>query len=54
LAPTGFQTLATRIWAATEEAFFVRAATPALLLLLVSAVSVWIILAQEERGNTKG
>lgn len=51
LAPTGFQTLATRIWAATEEAFFARAAAPALLLLLVSAVSVWIILSQEEKGT---
>ncbi len=49
LGPTGFQTLATRIWTATEEAFFARAAAPALLLLLVSAVSVWIILSQEEK-----
>ncbi len=51
LGPTGFHTLATRIWAATEEAFFARAAVPALLLVLVSAVSLWIILAQEEGGQ---
>lgn len=51
LGPTGFHTLATRIWGATEEAFFARAAAPALLLVLVSAVSVWIILAQEEKGR---
>jgi iron(III) transport system permease protein len=51
LAPTGFQTLATRIWAATEEAFFARAAAPAMLLLLVSTVSVWIILSQEEKRS---
>jgi iron(III) transport system permease protein len=51
LGPTGFQTLATRIWGATEEAFFARAAAPALLLVLVSAIAVWIILAQEEKGR---
>lgn len=50
LGPTGFQTLATRIWSATEQVFFAQAAAPALLLVLVSAVSVWIILAQEEKG----
>jgi iron(III) transport system permease protein len=50
LAPTGFHTLATRIWSATEDAFFARAAAPALLLVLVSAAAVWLILAQEEKG----
>ncbi|MCL4294546.1 MAG: iron ABC transporter permease [Anaerolineae bacterium] len=50
LGPTGFQTLATRIWSATEQVFFARAAAPALLLVLVSAISIWIILAQEEKG----
>ncbi len=49
LAPTEFYTLATRIWSATEEAFFARAAAPSLLLVLVSAVAVWIILTQEEK-----
>ena len=49
LGPTGFTTLATQIWSATEEAFFARAAAPSLLLLAVSAVSVAIILGQEER-----
>lgn len=50
LGPTGFDTLATRIWDATEQVFFAQAAAPALLLVLVSAVSVWLILAQEEKG----
>lgn len=50
LGPTGFGTLATRIWSATEGAFFARAAAPALILVLVSAVSVWLILGQEEKG----
>lgn len=48
LAPTGFSTLATRIWAATEEAFFARAAAPTLILLLVSALGIAFILNTEE------
>lgn len=48
LGPTGFTTLATQIWSATAEAFFARAAAPALLLLAVSAVSILLILSQEE------
>lgn len=49
LGPTGFGTLATRIWSATEEAFFAQASAPSLLLLLVSALSIMIILSQEEK-----
>ncbi len=48
LGPTGFDTLATQIWSATAEAFFARAAAPALILLVVSALSIFIILGQEE------
>lgn len=47
LGPTGFDTLATRIWSATAEAFFARAAAPALLLVAVSALSMFILLSQE-------
>ena len=47
LGPTGFATLATQIWSATGEAFFTRAAAPALLLVAVSALSVTLILRQE-------
>ncbi len=49
LGPTGFTTLATQIWSATDEAFFARAAAPALLLLAVSATSIVIILGQEKK-----
>lgn len=49
LGPTGFPTLATQIWSATEEAFFARAAAPSLILLLVSTLSMVIILRQEEK-----
>ncbi len=47
LAPTGFATLATQIWSATAEAFYARAALPALLLLAVSSLSVATIFSQD-------
>jgi iron(III) transport system permease protein len=53
LGPTGFNTLATRIWDTTTEAFFAQAAVPALLLVFVSALAVWIILHQEEKKTRR-
>lgn len=47
LAPTGFDTLALRIWSATSEGFFARAAAPALLMVLVAAVSLGVVLRHE-------
>ncbi len=47
LGPTGFETLATRIWSTATEGFFARAAAPALLLLAFSSLSLWLLLAQE-------
>jgi iron(III) transport system permease protein len=44
LAPTGFDTLAVRIWSATSDGFFARAAPPALLMLVVAAASLGLIL----------
>jgi len=49
LSPTGFSTLATQIWSGTDEAFFARAAAPALILLTMSAFSIFLVLMQEER-----
>ena len=49
LSPTGFTTLATQIWSATDEAFFARAAAPALMLLAMSAFSIFLVIMQEER-----
>ncbi|HEV8354041.1 MAG TPA: iron ABC transporter permease [bacterium] len=51
LSPTGFETLATRIWSAATEGFFTRAAPPALLLLLISSLSMALLLSQERRGS---
>jgi len=47
LAPTGFTTLATQIWSATDEVSFTRAAAPSLLLLAVSALSLSFTLRQD-------
>ncbi len=44
LGPIGFRTLATMTWSATAEGFFARAAAPALLLILVSACSMYFVL----------
>jgi iron(III) transport system permease protein len=38
LSPIGFETLATQVWSATSEAFFARAALPALAIVAISAV----------------
>jgi iron(III) transport system permease protein len=43
LAPTGFETLATRIWSATESAFFARAGLHALVLVALSGLLTWLL-----------
>ena len=48
LSPTGFETLATRIWSTATEGFFARAAPPSLILLALSSFSMWLLLTQEE------
>lgn len=48
LGPTGFETLATAIWGATTEGFYARAAAPAALLMLLSAVTVGVLFRAEE------
>lgn len=52
LGPIGFKTLATSIWSFTAEGFFARAAGPALLLTLLSGLSVFSLLGHEEVSNT--
>lgn len=49
LAPTGFDTLATRVWSATEEAFYTRAALPAMLLVLVGSLPLAVTMIRQER-----
>ncbi len=47
LGPTGFETLATEIWSATGRGFFEGAAIPALILLAVSAVPLYLLTVRE-------
>lgn len=47
LRPTGFDTLAVRIWSAADELLYSRAAVAALLLLAVSAVPMYLLTTRE-------
>lgn len=49
LAPTGFSTLATRVWNATSEGFMARASGSALALVLLSTIPMAILVSREER-----
>jgi iron(III) transport system permease protein len=49
LSPIGFDTLATSIWGAASEAFFARAAAPALLLILVSSLPLAFLTLREQK-----
>jgi len=44
LAPPGFETLATKIWAATEEAFLADASLASLILIALSAVLTYVLV----------
>jgi iron(III) transport system permease protein len=47
LRPTGFETIVTQIWKAQSAAYYQYAAVPALILLLVSGLSMLVLLRQE-------
>ena len=49
LGPLGFQTLATSVWSATSEAFFARAAAPALMIILTSSIPMTLLVLREKR-----
>ncbi len=48
LRPIGFRTFATRIWSAYDEAFLSSIALPGLVLILASAMVLFIILRRED------
>jgi len=48
LAPLGFKTLATSVWAAVSEAFFAQAAAPALLIILLSSLPMTFLIFHEQ------
>lgn len=47
LRPTGFDTLAVGIWSAADSLLYSRAAAPALLLIAVSAVPMYLLATRE-------
>ena len=49
LSPTGFSTLSTSVWSFTAEAFFARAAMPALLLIVLSGIPLAVMMFRERR-----
>lgn len=46
LRPTGFETLATRVWTATSEGIYSQAALPALALVCASALPVYLLIVR--------
>lgn len=47
LRPTGFETLAVRIWSASSELFYTQASVAALVLVAVSAVPLYFLVARD-------
>ncbi len=47
LRPTGYETLAVRIWSTTAEGFYTRASAAALLLLTVSALPLYLLISRD-------
>lgn len=54
LSPPGFSTLATRVWGATTDAFFARAAAPALVLIALSSVPLTFLVLKERSHEKPG
>lgn len=53
LSPTGFETFATEIWTAYNQASHTQIGAPALLLVAVSALSLFFILKSEDLKHRK-
>ena len=47
LSPSNYRTLATSVWTFVNEAFFARAAAPALLLILVSSIPMAFLVLRK-------
>ena len=50
LAPPGFTTLATEVWAATQDAFWGDASLRALVLVALSALLTWLVVLRRADG----
>ncbi|QGG97036.1 ABC transporter permease subunit [Actinomarinicola tropica] len=53
LAPTGYSTLATQVYNATVEAFFARAAAPALALVVLAALPMAVLVLRENERELR-
>ena len=47
LRPTGFETLAVRIWGASSELFYTEASVAALALVAISAIPLYLLVARD-------
>jgi iron(III) transport system permease protein len=47
LRPTGFETLAVRVWSASSELFYTQASVAALALVAVSAVPLYVLVTRD-------
>jgi iron(III) transport system permease protein len=47
LRPSGFETVAVRIWSATGEGLLTRASAAALVLLLISAIPLLVVMTRD-------
>ena len=52
LAPIGFETLATRIWTASEDGFLAEVGIASLMLIVVSAILTWTLVLSTSRNST--
>ncbi len=50
LRPTGYETLATQLWAETNVSDYPEAALPALLLVAISAIPLWLLVIRPVSG----
>ena len=53
LGPLNFKTLATQVWSASSEGFFAQAAAPALTILIVSLLPLYLLILNDNRINIK-
>lgn len=50
LAPIGVDTLALRIWSATQDGFFAQAGLAGLVLVAISAALTWVLVIRRMPG----
>jgi iron(III) transport system permease protein len=51
LRPPGWDTLAIRVWSAARDSVYSQAALPALLLILIAAIPLWVLYSRARPGT---